>query len=266
MKVFISYNHNEKDFVEKLMSILEKESIDYFVDEKIDVGEDIVESIHNSMLICTHLIVVISYGSIKSSWVPYEIGYAKGCGLSIIPVITYPNLDIPMYIRNLKYIDITRNLDDFHKTILLKKMEEDKLPLQYTINNYFGYTYHDGKEVLTLIKKPADVTKQEIKEKDILPAIGITLSNKTNLPVIIKRAYIIFNNRSGIGRDPSYSEKIEAKNRKEIFLRLYTIEHVKEALEFGVKEIEIEDSLERILRIDASSFNKFIIENYQDIV
>jgi len=64
--------------------------------------------------------VVISPGSQKSQWVSYEIGFAQGHGLTIIPFLTHPKLDPFPFIRDLKY---TTSADELI-TYLQKVMAE----------------------------------------------------------------------------------------------------------------------------------------------
>ncbi|KAF5433692.1 TIR domain-containing protein [Candidatus Methanophagaceae archaeon] len=104
MKFFISYNHSDKNLALAIASELEKHSVDHFLDEKsIDYGDDIMDQVSKNLTDSTHMAVIISPGSLKSTWVPYEIGFARANNLKIVPILQHPAIDLPAYIRNLKY-------------------------------------------------------------------------------------------------------------------------------------------------------------------
>lgn len=111
MRVFISYNHLDQDFVRKLEKILQDKDIDYFLDSKhIEYGQPISDRVKEAFGTATHVVVVISPGSRKSEWVPYEIGFAVGRGLRVLPILTHPAMDLPPFIQDLKYF---RSIEEF---------------------------------------------------------------------------------------------------------------------------------------------------------
>ena len=102
---FISYSHIDKAHVDEIIEILDDNKINYFLDEKdIEWGEDITVEIQKAISKTTHLIIVISPASLKSSWVSYEVGMAAGKGIKLLPFLTHPSLDLPLYLRKYKYI------------------------------------------------------------------------------------------------------------------------------------------------------------------
>jgi TIR domain len=114
MNVFISYSHIDNVFVQQLAELLDVKKIPYFLDRRnIDWGDDIAQSIEDSLGNASHLIVVISPASLKSSWVPYEIGIARANGVKILPLLTHPSLDLPGFIANLSYKVSLENLVEF---------------------------------------------------------------------------------------------------------------------------------------------------------
>jgi len=120
MRIFISYNHSDKEFVSSLEKSLQEKSINYFLDEKnISFGDSLSGSIHDAFSTITHLIVVISPGSAKSHWVSFELGMALGRGIKVIPILVHPAMDLPTFIGDLKYFKTKEEFDlHFHKLSL----------------------------------------------------------------------------------------------------------------------------------------------------
>lgn len=72
-KVFMSYNHNDKDFANKLKTALEAEDIDVTIDiESMKFADNIQDFIEKSIRENDITISVISQNSLKSSWVMME--------------------------------------------------------------------------------------------------------------------------------------------------------------------------------------------------
>ena len=102
MQVFISYSHIDSDFVQQLASVLDAKKVSYVLDRKsIEWGDSIPQAVEEGLENASHLVVVISPASLKSSWVPNQIGLARAMGLKILPLLTHPSLDLPGFIANL---------------------------------------------------------------------------------------------------------------------------------------------------------------------
>lgn len=103
--IFISYSHINKDIARRLSKRLERMGMDYFLDEKdIGWGSPISQEVSRALGDCVALIVIVSASSLKSTWVPFEIGQAMSANKKILPLITDPALDVPAYISNLSYV------------------------------------------------------------------------------------------------------------------------------------------------------------------
>jgi len=107
--VFISYAHEDAGFAEGLAKRLSQAGISYFRDtEFIDWGEDIPDSVHAALAAATHLMVLISPGSDRSQWVAYEMGYARGKEIVLVPYLLHPSMKVPGFITSVRYLK-TRN-------------------------------------------------------------------------------------------------------------------------------------------------------------
>lgn len=103
-RVFISYSRVDREFVAAIVAELKATGTLYVLDEKdIDWGDHVESAIRGSIRDSSHLLVVISPASAKSTWVPYEIGLAQGYGLTILPLLTHPSMELFPFLRSLNY-------------------------------------------------------------------------------------------------------------------------------------------------------------------
>lgn len=119
MKIFISYSHIDSEIADKLSQILNKTEIDFFLDKKnIKWGENLQEKIIDELdNKTTHIIPIISPASIKSQWVVYEIITAKNKNITILPFLTHPSMDIPFFLKDLKYTSKLEDIDNYFNGI-----------------------------------------------------------------------------------------------------------------------------------------------------
>lgn len=207
MRIFISYNHSDEKFVSLLESSLKEKSIDYFLDEKsISYGESISKSINDAFSSVTHLVVVISPGSDKSHWVSFEIGMALGKGLKVIPILTHPSMELPDFIKDLKYFKSKEEFDlHFHKLSL------NTLNIEVTISLIHC-------QDLGLINKSLkgqvgfrefemqDWDKEKMEDEAWEPAFIIDIINKTGRILELKSPMVKFKKpQEGILNDSSIS-------------------------------------------------------------
>jgi hypothetical protein len=72
-KVFISYNHGDRDWAERIKGWLEQQGVDIRIDwETIEVGEFIQDFIDRSFRDTDFLLSIISRKSLRSGWVGFE--------------------------------------------------------------------------------------------------------------------------------------------------------------------------------------------------
>jgi hypothetical protein len=103
--VFISYSHINKDIARRLSKRLERIGVDCFLDEKdIGWGSPITQEVSQALADCLALIVIVSASSLKSPWVPFEIGQAISKNKRVLPLLTDPALDLPAYLSSLSYV------------------------------------------------------------------------------------------------------------------------------------------------------------------
>jgi|GEM_PF-3524384 len=114
MKVFISYSHGDKKFVNRLTRDLENAGVHVWVDEKkIKVGDSISRKIEEGISECDFFCLVISRHSINSKWVDREYRTALNGQLSpgttpkILPLLIQ-NVELPKFLADTLYTDFSR--------------------------------------------------------------------------------------------------------------------------------------------------------------
>lgn len=91
----------------------------FFYEHSIKPGGHIVDEVLQALSKVTHLVVVISKATLESTWVWYEVGMASGLGLSkgktvtIIPFVTDTTIELPDFVRSLRYIQSIYELDQY---------------------------------------------------------------------------------------------------------------------------------------------------------
>lgn len=109
-RVFISYASADETYARQIAAILDAEGIEYFFDKKdVNWGANVPQEISNAISECSELVVIISPASVKSQWVPFEIGGASALGKRILPYLTHPSITLPAFIQQYHY---KTSLDD----------------------------------------------------------------------------------------------------------------------------------------------------------
>jgi hypothetical protein len=116
MKVFISYSHVDDTVAQQLSGIGHELGVEYFLDKKdVSWGDRISKKVRSGIETATHLVPVISPASLKSQWVPFEIGYALGRGVHILPFLTHPSLELPGFLHDILYITDLEKVREYLK-------------------------------------------------------------------------------------------------------------------------------------------------------
>lgn len=105
MLIFISYAHEDSALVDELCNRLSAAGMQFFRDTKeILWGGSISSDVQQALEQAGGVVVVVSPASVKSQWVPYEIGYATALRKPILPFLTHPSIDLPGYLADLRFI------------------------------------------------------------------------------------------------------------------------------------------------------------------
>lgn len=122
-RIFISYAHQDSDFVKQLVSSLEQYAeLEITYDKKILAPGDSLFDIFTEIEQCDFFLVVISKNSIQSNWVKQELSTAfirriQVGNITIIPLIT-DDAKIPPAISDTIYVDFRKNFGDACKELI----------------------------------------------------------------------------------------------------------------------------------------------------
>lgn len=117
-QIFISYSHQDKEWVQRLKNDLDQEGFRIWIDEKnIRVGNPIGEKIKTGVSSCHFFCVILSQHSIKSSWVEEECKLARKVQKKILPVLIH-EVELPMILRDLKFADFSWDYERGFKQLL----------------------------------------------------------------------------------------------------------------------------------------------------
>lgn len=147
MSVFISYSHVDRERAQELSRELERLGVEMFIDEKnIKWGDPVPNTISDALRACSAVLVIVSPDSLKSSWVPYEIGIAKALGKTILPLLTHPSLELPGYLQNFNYkTNMNEVLQYFESESSQKSVKSHRTDKPYRIL-IAGSSRYDGSD------------------------------------------------------------------------------------------------------------------------
>lgn len=216
MKVFISYSHRDKKFVNLLTNRLREHNIDVWLDSKeISIGSNIAERIKNGISNVDFFILILSKNSADSKWVNYELSATILNEISrqetiILPVLI-EDCQIPFSLQDRLYADFRFSFDKGFNSLLnaintskkesFKKFSEiEKTNIdtfKYQIKN-LNQSFHKGDLSLFCgagISFDAGIPTWNKLLKSLLKEI---YSNNSNIPDMDIRLANIFQNRINV--------------------------------------------------------------------
>jgi TIR domain len=192
MGVFISYSHVDTDYVLSLTRLLEAHKIPYFLDSKdIMWGSSINDDIRQAFDNAEYLIVVLSPASLKSTWVPYEIGLARGKNIKILPILIHPSLDLPSYIGDIKYLTSLNEVEHFLATSFFRQLRL-RVALKPGHAMPMGAEAKDMEIPRGLMGIRDYSIEEEVIPQDKLPHLAIVVTNNESREVELEQWGIEF--------------------------------------------------------------------------
>jgi hypothetical protein len=126
-KVFISYSHDDREFVRRLADDLMRRSISVWWDEwEIGVGDSLIDKVESGITSSSYLAIVLSPSSVSSAWVREELNAAlirqlRERRVFVLPILI-EDCEIPVLLQDKRYADFR---EDYTSGLvdLLKKIE-----------------------------------------------------------------------------------------------------------------------------------------------
>lgn len=135
MRVFLSHSYEDNDIANKVRNYLAHHDMAVF-DDKADIatGASLNASISHAISNSDAVLFFISKNSEKSQWVQQEMSLAvsnrlKGKDVKLIPVLLDKSAEIPFFLKDYLYLDISKS-NDFD--ISMKKLMEGIVSVQKT--------------------------------------------------------------------------------------------------------------------------------------
>jgi len=117
MSVFITYNHKDKEFAERLALELVRRDIKVWKDSwRIGVGDSLIQKIQQGLEDVRFFCVIFSRNSLQSEWVKRELTAAllreiEDRKAMILPVVI-DDSKLPLFVRDKFYADFRGDFDD----------------------------------------------------------------------------------------------------------------------------------------------------------
>ncbi|MCL4552724.1 MAG: TIR domain-containing protein [Candidatus Marsarchaeota archaeon] len=135
VRVFLSYSHEDRAFVEKLATDLEANEIGVWYDDwDVDIGDVITTEIQKGLSESHYLTLVLSPAAIQSAWVQEEwatkLSQEISQGEVIVLPILYRERAVPLLLQDKKHCDFTNeaNYKDSFQDLLRRLRGESKRP------------------------------------------------------------------------------------------------------------------------------------------
>jgi hypothetical protein len=123
MPIFISYSHQDSEFVDRLAAQLVQNKVSVWVDRwELNVGDSLLARIQGAIRGASALLVILSPASGNSAWVQKEVNAGLIRELEEKQVVVLPVLiddcDIPLFLREKLYADLRSDFDTGLRRIL----------------------------------------------------------------------------------------------------------------------------------------------------
>lgn len=117
MPIFISYSHNDKEFVDRFAAQLIKHHVNVWLDRwELNLGDSIIDKVQEAIEGSSALLVILSKASTESEWCKREISSAflkelEEKRVFVLPVLL-EDCDIPLFARGKLYADFRTSFDE----------------------------------------------------------------------------------------------------------------------------------------------------------
>lgn len=117
MRVFLSHSNEDSDIARKVRNYLVHNGLNVFDDKNdITTGSNLTASINKAISSSDAVLFFVSKNSEKSQWVQHEMSLAvsnklNGKDVKLIPLVLDKNAEIPFFLKDYLYLDISRSKD-----------------------------------------------------------------------------------------------------------------------------------------------------------
>lgn len=113
MAIFISYNQNDSDFVDKLAKNLVMRRHNVWVDRwELNIGDSLIDKIQGALTKSDAMLIILSKNSVASEWCKKELNSGLMRELEEKRVLVLPcvidDCEIPLFLREKLYADFRK--------------------------------------------------------------------------------------------------------------------------------------------------------------
>lgn len=113
-KILISYSQVDSEIADEIVRTLLKQNVAIIRDVRdVSWGESVELKVDKGFDDISTVLVIISPASLKSQWMPYEIGFVTGKGKAVVPFLIDPLLELPADIKRLNSITEISQLQEY---------------------------------------------------------------------------------------------------------------------------------------------------------
>lgn len=125
--VFLSHKSEDKEYVKAIGEYIKNAGINIYLDvndvelqkaAKAYDSKKITECIERGISLSSHMLCIVSDNTVKSWWVPYELGYGKKSQLPLATLKSKGKENIPDYLKVEKVIESKDGINDWLISIL----------------------------------------------------------------------------------------------------------------------------------------------------
>ncbi|MEU5867253.1 toll/interleukin-1 receptor domain-containing protein [Nonomuraea sp. NPDC047529] len=123
MPIFISYSHQDSQFVDRLAEQLVQHRVYVWMDRwELHVGDSFITKVQEAITEASALLVILSQAAVSSAWCQKELNSGLMRELEERHVIVLPvvidDCKVPIFLREKLYADFRQNFDDGLRAIL----------------------------------------------------------------------------------------------------------------------------------------------------
>ncbi len=125
LNTFISCAASDSAIAHQIGEVLDELGVSYFHDQRdISFGEAISDNVQNALVSSSNVLIVVSPASVKSNWLPFEVGKALALGKTVLPYLTHPALELPSYLSNFRCATTVDEIKAYFRKVVADAQEQ----------------------------------------------------------------------------------------------------------------------------------------------
>jgi WD40 repeat protein len=179
-QVFISYQHRDRTYVDRLAAQIAAEGLPLWYDYEIATGDRFEKIIKQQIEACSAFVVVMTPAAEDSEWVSIEVNFAKQRGKPVLPLL----LEGEVFIRlnTLDYADVRAGelpdrsfFDQLKRLVGPAEVRPQPAPAPAVVRNPVVVAAEPGELIRTVVvtrQHPNGISRIELSPKGDLMALG----------------------------------------------------------------------------------------------